>query len=172
MYREFKRDPKRQGWNTMEIVFALIITGIMMAAILPRYSDSKKTVESQAFAERAVDLTSSVQDRFQGQGNFAGLTDAVAINANAVPQKWVSGSSISTTFGGAVNLTPISSNSQFRVTFNNVPEALASTLLNYTGVGWIGMTINGTSIPLDGNSVAAASGALTNSNTIAITVGR
>ena len=79
----------KQGFTMLELVFILVILGILAAIAIPKISASRDDAKLVAFKSDVSTLTSSFPAHFlaQGQGNFS---TAVALNtANWVLEEYV-----------------------------------------------------------------------------------
>lgn len=164
-------ESSRAGFTMPELLGTLMIVTVLIGIGYKVYASAMSETRQQEFTQNAVQFASALQTRFKGQGDYAGLTDAVAISAQCVPDGWVSGTSLATAWG-SISLSTASSDTEAVITFSDVPEGPTNALANMNEVAWDAISINGTDIDGSGNLVATVAGAISNSNTIVLTVPR
>lgn len=160
------------GASAMEmILYAAVI--IMIAAVAASaFGGINKFLTKNEFVQDVSTIIKSTQAAFSAQGNFSGLNNDVAVKIGAVPADWGAGSSIKNKWGGSVTIAPINSNSQVRLSTDQVPDFACRALVEATNISVVEMKVNSKDVNLTGDLVSALATAIKADNSVEIVFGR
>lgn len=118
---------KAKGFSLIEILLVIGIIAVLAIAafiIFPQVQASSRANTEQS---NIMTIAAGVKNLFNGR--YAGLTNTVAIQGNIVPASMVSGSTINSSWGTAVQLAPGSPTTMFTITYNNIPTEVCLKLV-------------------------------------------
>lgn len=151
---KLKRKTKNRGFTLIEI---LLVVGFISLAGIGIYTVYSKVQMSNAALTEGKNLDTikaGVKSLYGGSQNYGGISNSVLNDARITPDSmraipYVAGAtSITNTFGGAVQVSSIGLNSGtnngFRITYTQVPGAVCSKLVSGSGTSWDQITVGAT----------------------------
>ncbi|MEA1937592.1 MAG: type 4 pilus major pilin, partial [Pseudomonadota bacterium] len=106
---------------------------------LTLFNRAQDVANIQRAQQQILALTASVKQLYAATPNYVGLSNAVLINANAVPSDMLSAGAIVNIFAGAVTIGPGTgcngTTGDFCITFQNVPDSACTQLVTGGGSG-------------------------------------
>jgi prepilin-type N-terminal cleavage/methylation domain-containing protein len=156
-----------KGFTLIEV---LLVVGFMALAGLAVYTLYNKVNETGKASNESKNidlLKAGVKNIYGGKLNYNSLTNAVLNDSRVTPDimraiPYITGdTSITNSFGGAVNVTPITLvgtgvNKGFQIEYNNVPGSICSKLVSLENSNFSQIKINSTIVKSFGNSLDVA----------------
>ncbi len=166
----------QKGNALLYSMLALVLGGIGVAVGVQQYQDAERSASVQSTVGEVNTIIGAAKQNF-GQYGYDGLTTAIAVGSQVIPQSMANGVEAVNRFGQPVNLvltTPGSGTAT--LTYEGVPSNVCTSVVNGTQALARAVTV-GTSAakPLDGlvNLAELATGCTSRSAvTIAWTIGR
>lgn len=161
----------KQGFTDVSLLFTIAVIAVFIIAIAAAAKMALDWKERSDFALELNTMSTSIKNKFAGQGNYAGLSNTVVIKGDLAPKKWIAGSNLVTPWGGNVSVLPANSNSQFTITLSDIPEKACTALGESESFAWQSIRINSSEIE-EGQAAADAIAACSESSRIEVMVGR
>lgn len=157
--KAIKHAHRQRGASLLEGIAYLGIAAIVVIGAVALMRGAFSSAQSNSLTQDVVSLRTNIRKLHVGQSGYAGLVNATVINAGAVPDSLIRGAAnaLTNAWNGAVNVgNPAATNSQFTITYVNVPQDVCvNTLTGATG--WISISVNGVNV--NGNPIPAANAA-------------
>ncbi len=116
--RKFNNSTKR-GFSLVELLFVLVIIGILGAVAVPRFMDNQKLTEAQQEAGKLGELKAKISSVYDMESDFS---DLPAMLSKIVPSTFeVSGTTVRSSWKQTVTAT--GSQGEYALTYANVPAA-------------------------------------------------
>ncbi|MFW5498422.1 MULTISPECIES: type 4 pilus major pilin [unclassified Maridesulfovibrio] len=132
---------------------------------------TKKAIESDKINRAVQNLSTfrlDAKNLYKGEPDFTGLTTAVAVNNEIVPDEMLkSNGDVRNVWNGLVTLAAGADPTTFVITQNDIPK-YACVKLARSG-SWEALSINGVEIDLESGVISAINDNLQDSNTIVFT---
>lgn len=129
------------GLTLIETMAAIIIGLVVIGGAVAMFGGGMSGAKTTDVSQNVAAIAGNVAKVYQGSTNYAGLTNTVAIKANLVPVGWVSGTTITDPWGGAVTIAGAAGS--WSLTLAGVPtDACVSLARNEDGAATV--TANGT----------------------------
>jgi prepilin-type N-terminal cleavage/methylation domain-containing protein len=133
-----------RGFTVIELLAVLAVAGVIYTVVAPRIKEM--FVGSRLSTEETHQdiLTTQIREFYGTAGSYTGLTSAVALSNNIVPQYMISGTNVISEWG-TIALGTASGNTEFTLQYNLVPKAYcakfaADNLANYDKIT-VGATV-------------------------------
>lgn len=146
MYFLSKKNKKSEGFALTELLIAVGIIAILGIAIMARMNstNNKRLVTTEV--ENVTELASGIRNLYgaAGAANYTGLTNAVALNSNAVPISMRNPPNISNSWAPAgVTLGVVGAGAQYTITSTAVPQEFCTEIASLTLNMFVTTTVNG-----------------------------
>lgn len=156
---------KQKGFSLIELVFVIAIVGALMFVAVKSYQSANDTNKVNAEISGLSSIVGAVRGSFNTQGSYTGLTNAVILKSVAFPEQLKVPSSTTLIKNGWTNdgytITPatvISTDDNFLITINAVPESACTTLVSAIFRSYSRVTVNGTLVSNAGLAATSCSG--------------
>lgn len=143
---------KQQGFSLVELLLVLGVIALIAIAAFIIYPSVQAGAQANTEASNATAIVAGVKNLFGAKGNYQGLTDAVACQAQVYPSTMVGGATTASTcalsanapksaWGEAVTLAVgAAPYNQFAIHYSKIPSATCTKLLsniaaNFDSVG-------------------------------------
>jgi hypothetical protein len=146
------------------LIFVVVMLAVAGGSIAYMFGGSKQVQMQNGL----VTMSKNIKGLFSSQTSYAGLTNAVAIAARAVPNNLRAGDTPQTPWGGAITVAPGTNVGTFQITLAGVPQDACVQLAMFQPDLWISVSVNGTILD-SSTGVAAATTACTATNTLIYT---
>jgi Tfp pilus assembly protein PilE len=134
------------GLSSVEIVLVVLAGLILLAAAIVVYQKFQKDNELSDALSGLQLLTAGIEQEYQGQSAYTGLTPSLVINAHLAPSSFVSGTSLQNPWGGAGSVLVAPATQGYTITFNAVPQYGCEALGKQNMGNLLSVTINGTAL--------------------------
>ena len=170
-----KRRARQAGLTVAETLLVLAIGALAIVGGTLLYLQATAGNKLNTGINQFVTLQSGIRSLYAGQSTYGGLDNDLMTDSNAAPSDMVVGDGdIRNAWGGDVTVASISSDNQFTITFDAVPNNACVKLstLNPGGSGGSGLAEisaggNVLSVPVStASAVTACNSGATDSNTI------
>lgn len=149
---------KNKGFSMVELLMVFVV--ILFASVVVFLTWPKLSANSTAQKENTQlsTLQAGIKSTFQGNQGYAGLTPAVLLNSNIVPNTMINDQGTPATaddkivnsWGKEVAIAPAPlsgvANSAYAITYEAVPQAVCVKLATGTGLSFITVTVNATQV--------------------------
>ena len=134
------------GLSSVEIVLVVLAGLILLAAAIVVYQKFQKDNELSGALSGLQMLTAGIEQEYQGQSTYTGLTPALVIDAHLAPSSFVSGTSLQNPWAGAGSVTVATAAQGYDITFSGVPQYGCEALGKQNMGNLLSVTINGTAL--------------------------
>ena len=117
------RSKAQGGFGLLEMILVFILVIGAAAVVFTMFGSAKPSAEASNESQELSTLAANLQGTFGLGRDYSNLTDASAINAKAVPENMVSGTSVINGWGGALTLGPGANKTQFSIEYVGIPAA-------------------------------------------------
>lgn len=138
--------PDEAGLSSVEIVLVVLAGLILLVAAIVVYQKFQKDNELSDALSGLQLLTAGIEQEYQGQSAYTGLSPTMVINAHLAPSSFVSGASLQNPWGGAGSVTVAAAAQGYTITFSNVPQYGCEALGKQNMGNLLSVTINGTAL--------------------------
>lgn len=123
------RQHRQGGWGLIEVIIVLAIISILVVLVIALGTKATSKAKDQNVTDTVEFISKGINEMYASTGNYSGLTTADAIPlapknilhgsgaAQVMMTPWYSSNDAST-----ITLAPTSTNSQFVVTLNEIPN--------------------------------------------------
>jgi type II secretory pathway pseudopilin PulG len=164
---------RQRGLTLIEAAAVLAIAALVAAGILVYFQVASSRQKTTDAMSQLMDLQTAIHTLYAGQSNYAGLGNAILIQARAVPNAMVNGAAnITHAFKGAVTLGPAgATNNTFTIQFDTVPTDACNAMgVLDLGNSLFGVTLNGTAFTAQALPTPATAAAACQDPTNAVTI--
>ena len=163
------------GLTIIETLIAILVGLIVLGGAIylgVRLFGSTKITSAQ---QDIMSVVGSIKQIYNGNPNFTGLDNNVAINSQLIPSDWnIVGNNISNQWSGAVVIATAATVTQFTIELDAVPQDACVQLGSFAPGSWVNVTVNGTQtqgVGFAGSTPTATAGAcVAGNNNIIYTV--
>ena len=134
-----------QGRSMIEMLGVLAIVGVLSVGGIAGYSKAMTKFKTNKVIDQVNMLSTNIRTLYSSQRTFAGLNNALANKAGAVPAEMVANSSTSAIqngFGGDVYITTgfhlAQANQAYLIGFSSIPKAACVTMATTDWGGDVG----------------------------------
>jgi len=126
----------QSGFTLLEMIAVIALGAVLIAGALKLFNSSTSKSNSLAMAIDLNALRTNTQSLYNGQGGYGtGVLNQTLITASQVPTDLtVSGSSITTSNGGAFTIT--GATNAFTIALSNLPSDVCSSMVANSSTGW------------------------------------
>jgi prepilin-type N-terminal cleavage/methylation domain-containing protein len=138
------KSKKQSGMTLMEMIASLSILAIVVVGALALFGGASSSQSSTAALRDLIAIRSGGQSLFIGQGSYGTTSmNQALITAKKVPSTMtVSGTTISTVWGGTVTVTGNTTN--FTIQMTALTADVCAALVSNATTGWSSVTIGST----------------------------
>jgi Tfp pilus assembly protein PilE len=140
--------PEEAGLSAVEIVLVVLAGLILLAAAIVVYQKFQKDNELSDALSGLQQITAGIEEEYQGQSSYSGLTPQLLINAHLVPGSFIDSqnNTLQNPWGGSgsVNVGPATQG--YDITFSDVPQYGCEALGKQNMGNLLSVTINGTTL--------------------------
>jgi len=161
---------KKEGFSLIELMVALAIIGVLVALVVSQFATANKQNKINASVKNMAALNAGIAGKFNLKQGYAGITDALLLNTNAVPATMKNGAHITNVWGGNVTVGDFNGTS-YGIIYPGVPGIeecieIVKNLVDGEGNVYVNSTA-GTDITMGTSSFNGASSVLTSNSTLA-----
>lgn len=148
---------KQRGATLIELLLVfVVIGGIAIAAfvILPSVQLSQRVNNEST---RIATIAANLSGTFGSASNYVGLDNALGVSANVFPSGMVSGTAVTSGFGGAVTILPnATDNTFFNIVYAGVPAEACQKLAAGVAANFSNVLVGTTVIKNNAATLGAA----------------
>jgi Tfp pilus assembly protein PilE len=134
------------GLSAVEIVLVVLAGLILLTAAIVIYQKFQRDNELSDALAGLQQLTAGIEEEYQGQSSYTGLTPSLVIHAHLAPQSFVSGTSLENPWSGAGSVNVAPATQGYDITFTGVPQYACAALGKQNLGNLLSVTINGTTL--------------------------
>lgn len=121
------RSKAQGGFGLLEMILVFILVIGAAAVVFTMFGSAKPSAEASNESQELSTLAANLQGTFGLGRDYSNLTDASAVQAKAVPENMVSGTTAAPTiingWGGDLTLGPGANKTQFSIEYAGIPAA-------------------------------------------------
>lgn len=129
---------RQAGFSLLEIVMVAGIIIVLSVAAIVAYQSAQQATNMNTAVSNLNSLTASIRNTFATQGDYTGLTNAVVLSSNSLPENMrvsAAGTTIKSPFANdGVDVAPANvggtANDGFKITFKNVTGRQCQDFVN------------------------------------------
>lgn len=156
---------KQNGFTLTELLVTLVVIGIILALIYPKFAKSSASSKGQQLGADVVSVSAEISTAFQG--NFVKVADAAIISGSFLKNVGTitnNSGTLTTNMGGTFTCAPSklnTNNDSFTCTISQVKDASCTALASALGRAAVKLTVGGTvvkapGVPIDASKVTCA----------------
>lgn len=139
-------NPDEAGLSAVEIVLVVLAGLILLAAAIVVYQKFQKDNELSDALSGLQQLTAGIEEEYNGQSDYTGLTSQLVIDAHLAPSSFISGTQLQNPWGGAGSVTVAPATQGYTITFTKVPMYGCEALGKQDMGNLLSVTINGSQV--------------------------
>lgn len=141
----------QRGNALLYTLLALVLGGIGVAVGVQQYQDAERSTTVQSTVAEVNAIMGAAKQNF-GQYSYAGLTTAIAVGSQVIPQSMANGVSAINRFGQPVDLVVTAPGAgTATLTYEGVPSNVCTSIVNGTQAPARAVTVGSSPAkPLDG----------------------
>lgn len=140
-----KHAHRQRGASLLEGIAYLGIAAIVVIGAVALMRGAFSNAQSNSLLQDVVSIRTNVRKLFMGQGGYNNVNNATLIAARGFPDGVITNAANATatnTWSGAITVGGVAANnSQFTITYQNVPQDVCVNALS-GATGWIGIVVN------------------------------
>lgn len=154
--------------NLLELTGVLVIIAVLLGTTALRIKSGRENEMITTAQQNISTFKLEVKNLYKGEPDFTGLTTNIAVKNKIVPTSMVKGNGeVRNVWDGEVTVETGTDPSTYIITSNEIPEYACVKLATFES--WKSLSVNGVEITQGSGMVAAITGQLQDSNTIAFT---
>lgn len=138
--------PEEAGLSAVEIVLVVLAGLILLAAAIVVYQKFQKDNELSDALSGLQQLTAGIEEEYQGQSTYTGLSSQLVIDAHLAPSSFVRGTELQDPWGGAGSVTVAPATQGYDITFSDVPQYGCEALGKQNMGNLLSVTIGSTTL--------------------------
>ena len=145
------KDKKRRGFSLLELLLVLGVIAALIVSAFIIFPKVKASANARTEVSNLNAINSGIRALYNGQTDYTGLNNSVAIQANIIPDNMIKDGDIVTSFGGRVlikSLT-VSDGAIYYIRYDDVPPDVCINMLTGLKGGFDQIYIEGQNI-IDG----------------------
>lgn len=150
------RSKAQGGFGLLEMILVFILVIGAAAVVFTMFGSAKPSAEASNESQELSTLAANLQGTFGLGRDYSNLTNTSAINAKAIPENMVSGTSgVINGWGGPLTLTTGPNRTQYTIAYDGIPAAACVKFVT-AAAGFfdtVGSTSGGSDIRANGGQV-------------------